>query len=353
MTLDEAYERFKALKVDVASNINNILSEEDAKIQIVQRFILEVLGWSHGDIGAEKKNENGYSDYIIGDVERPYFLIEAKRIGKITLSSTSDKLQTYKISGPALRGAVSPIAQAASYSAPLGIQLAVVTDGLCWIIFMPFVAGHNYQSRQAFVFPNIDSIDKDFTIFYELISKTNMRLGSYRINFDQIHEALLVQSQSLYAAINQNDVQKEQKSSLAFDLESVFTKFFSTLTGEDDPEMLIDCFVETRESRVADFSLERITKNVLGNILLSDATLEEGLSNVIAGVVGAEVGETVFVVGPSGAGKTTFLNRFFKKTISSEIRGQCVLINVNYLDASGDENSLISWTTAKLIWPAP
>ncbi len=349
MTLDEAFEQFKKIKDDAASNIVNIISEEDAKIQIIQRFLFEVLGWVHSDIGAESQNENGYSDYIVGDIDRPYFLIEAKRIGRISINSSSDRVQTYKISGPALRDAAAPITQAASYSAPLGIQLSVVTDGLCWIIFMPFVPGHNYKMRQAFVFPSLLSIEHDFATFFELLSKAHMRVGSYRINFDQIHEARLVQSQSLYSAIHQNDVQKEQKSNLAFDLESVFTKFFSTLLGEDDPEMLIDCFVETRESRVADFSLERITKNVLGNILSSDSSLEEGLSSVIAGVVGAEIGETVFVVGPSGAGKTTFLNRFFKRTISPEIRNQCVLININFLDATGDEDSLISWTTGGII----
>lgn len=347
--LDHAFERFLKLKEEISGNLDRIISEEDAKIQIIQRILFEVLGWSQSDVSAESQNENGYSDYVIGETDKPYFLIEAKRIGKLPLNSTGDRLQTYKISGPVLRDANAPITQAASYSAPLGIQLAVVTDGLCWIIFMPFVPGQNYKSRQAFVFPSLVSLEHDFAIFFELISKRHIRDGSYRVNFDQIHEARLVQSQSLYSAVNQNDVQKEQKSSLAFDLEAIFTKFFSTLTGDDDPEMLINCFVETRESRVADFSLERITKNVLGNILFSENNLEEGLNTVIEGVVGAETGETVFIVGPSGAGKSTFLNRFFKKTISPEIRNQCLIININFLDATGNEENLSSWTTRQII----
>ena len=51
-----------------------------------------------------------------------------------------------------------------------------------------------------------------------------------------------------------------QKSALAFDLENAFANFFSGLAGDRDPDMLIECFVETRESRIADFSLEDLRK---------------------------------------------------------------------------------------------
>lgn len=45
--------------------------------------------------------------------------------------------------------------------------------------------------------------------------------------------------------------------------------------------MLVDCFVETRESRIADFSLERLTKNVLGNIDPNERDVGAGLTRSI------------------------------------------------------------------------
>ena len=51
-TLDEAYEKILAISDEVKGNIDNILTEEDAKIQIITRVITECLGWKYADIGA-------------------------------------------------------------------------------------------------------------------------------------------------------------------------------------------------------------------------------------------------------------------------------------------------------------
>jgi hypothetical protein len=56
-----------------------------------------------------------------------------------------------------------------------------------------------------------------------------------------------------------------QKSPLLRDLENIYRKFFSTISGED-PDMLAKCFVESKESRAADESLEKITRNLLNRI---------------------------------------------------------------------------------------
>jgi hypothetical protein len=113
--------------------------------------------------------------------------------------------------------------------------------------------------------------------------------------------------------------------------------------------MIIDCFVETKESRLADFSLERITKNVLGNMALNERDVGEGLKVIIRDAVAGEPGQTVFIVGPSGAGKSTFLDRFFKRTLTSEVRERCVVIDVDVLDASGDEAVALPWMTERAI----
>ena len=113
--------------------------------------------------------------------------------------------------------------------------------------------------------------------------------------------------------------------------------------------MIIDCFVETRESRIADFSLEKITKNVLGNLSPAENAIEDGLQTIVKETVAGELGQTIFIVGPPGAGKSTFLDRFFARTLSPEIRERCVVISVNALDASGNEAAAISWMTNQAI----
>jgi cold shock CspA family protein len=347
--IDASFEAARQIIDSARERLNEIVTEEDAKFQLISRLLTEALGWNHEDVSAERKNENGYSDYILSDHEHDALVVEAKRIGLIEVGTQARTKQNYKISGPALKNAIDGVAQAASYATPLGIQLAVLTDGVTWIVFLPYVPGARYQDRQAVCFPGLDSVLTDYASFYELLSKESYRKGIYKIIFDKIHENRLIQSATLVSPVLAEDIFIEQKSALAFDLEKVFAGFFSNLAGDDDPDLLINCFVETRESRVADFSLERITANVLGNIVSPDKTVDEGLNLVVESAVESAATETVFIVGPSGAGKTTFLDRFFKKTLSSEIRSRCLVLKVSALDATGDEQTAIPWITNKII----
>lgn len=347
--LDRAFAAAKALIDDVKPRLGAIASEEDAKIQLVTRFLTEVLGWRHADLSAERKHNNGFSDYIIGAPGQPAMLIEAKRRGALSIATSATTRHYHKISGPALKPALSAIEQAASYSAPEGIQLSIVTDGQCWIFFKPFIPGQNYKNKEAIVFPGLDAILEGFAEFFELASREAHEKNLYKARFDNVHQNRLLQTRSLHSAIGDHDIHLEQKSPLAFDLDRVFASFFSNITGDTDPNLLIECFVETRESRIADFALEKLTAHVLGNIDPSLTDVGKGLEALITSTISDQQGETVFIVGPSGAGKTTFLNRFFKKTLAPAIRGRCLVVNLNSLDATGDEAASLTWFTNNLI----
>jgi hypothetical protein len=348
-TLDAAHERATTLVKDVEPRLAMILTEEDAKLQLIVRFLTEVLGWNHADVSAERKNENGYSDYIVSDNNRPAFLVEAKRQGQLEIATSASTKQLYKISGPALRHCLDGIQQAASYCAPEGIQLGIVTDGTKWIFFKPFVPGAGYKSKEAIVFPTLSSILDDFASFYELASKEGSRQSLYKQIFDKTHDNRLLLTLGLHSAYTDSDIHPEPKSQLAFDLDNIFNSFFAGLVGDTDPDMLIECFVETKESRIADFALEKLTTYVLGNISPPDKDVDESLHQLIASTISDKHGETVFIVGPSGAGKSTFLKRFFRKTLPRNIRERCVVINVDALNASGDAAALSAWFTNNVI----
>jgi cold shock CspA family protein len=349
MHVDDAFKVAGKLLDDAIGRIGAIVTEEDTKLQIIMRIVIEVLGWDHQDISAERRNENGYSDYVVGELDRPSFLIEAKRIGEIKLGTKSSSKGYFKISGPVLRSAQEGISQAASYCQPEGIQLAVLTDGIVWIIFLPWVKQANYVERQAIVFPSLQSVLDDFALFFELLSKTDSQKATFQVIFDSIHENRLVLDRELRSPIFASENVIVQKHSLSFDLESVYESFFSSLAGDKDPELLVECFVETRESRIADFALERLTKNVLGNIDPNERDVEEGLQAVVQNAVAGELSQTVFIVGPSGAGKSTFLTRFFQRTLPLETRAKCVVLHIDALDASGDEAAALPWVTERAI----
>jgi cold shock CspA family protein/energy-coupling factor transporter ATP-binding protein EcfA2 len=349
MNVDAGYDAAKSILEEARSRLVEITTEEDAKIQVINRILTEALGWNHKDISAERKHENGFSDYVIHVEGNPAFLIEAKRVGVLDLKTKSTTRGQFKISGPVITPAIGGVTQAASYSLPEGIPLCLVTDGVTWIVFLPWTGSGKYTDKEAIVFPTINSVLAAFTEFYELLSKEHVQRKTYRVIFDSVHQNLLTLDRMLAPAIDQSENHIVQKSALAFDLEAVFAKFFSNLTGQNDPDMLAECFVETRESRIADFSLEKLTKNVLGNVAGGQKSIDESLKDLVTDAVASDGGQTVFIVGPTGAGKSTFLDRFFSRTLAPEIRSQCLVIKIDVQDATGDGSTLLPWLTEKAI----
>lgn len=354
--MDTAFDTFCALLEEVSHNLTSIVTEEDAKFQIINRMLSEVLGWPHSSVSCESKHDEGYSDYILKSGQKPTLLVEAKRTGKVDIQTSEvEKLKYLKISGPGLKNAQEGIEQAYSYAAPNGLPIAVLTDGLAWVVFKTFVPGEPYKSKQAIVFPSLECVRSEFALFYELLSNISFNNRTYAAVFDRVHQNRALLSRELRAAMPESELKAKLKSSLAFDLDPVFSTFFQKLTGDNDQDMLLDCFVETKESKIADFSLEKITANVLGYLDPKIKDLDGELASLIRSNVQdkveglEETGETIFIVGPTGSGKTTFLTRFFERTLSRSLRNQCVVIKINCLDASGLEDAALNWLTEEII----
>lgn len=350
MDLDAAFANVKTIYSDFDANRSNVITEEDAKIQLINRMFVEVLGWKHSDIRAEQRHENGYSDYLIFDKDSPCLVVEAKRIGLLEVgTSERNKLRHLKLAGPGLKACNEGIDQVANYAQPNGLPVSILTDGLTWIVFKSFIPGENYKDKPAFVFPSLDAIISNFSVFFDLLSKAQFQRKIYNSRFDEIHQNRVSLSRTLYSPLSENEINIQTKSPLAFDLDKVFATFFSRLKGENDPDLLVECFVESRESRIADFSLEKITTAVLGNIVSDVSDVDTQLSDLIESSVDIGDGQTVFIVGPTGAGKTTFLDRFFRKTLSSAVRKRCLVVSVNFLDSSGTIDNALHWITEQII----
>ena len=349
-TLDAAFDAAKIIARAAKQNEPNIRTEEDSKIQLINRFLTESLGWHFQDIGAERKHDNGFSDYLLSDCGKPVLVLEAKRKDELQIATTEvDKVRHLKIAGPGLQHSNAGIDQACKYAISNGLQIATLTDGFSWIVFRTFVPGENFKSKEAIVFPSLNAVINHFSLFYDLISKDNIGKKLHVAIFDTIHQKRLLLSQNLTPPLHERDIRLSKKPDLAFDLDQVFSAFFARLTGDDDSDLLVDCFVETRESRIADFSLEKMTASVLGNISPIEKDVDAELTSLIEQTVEIDTGQTVFIVGPTGAGKTTFLSRFFRKTLSVALQDQCLVIGVNFLDASGSRETAIKWLTETII----
>src|ERR1039458_9530951 len=137
MSLDNAFSRAKEMFEELEPRLAQIETEQDARLQIINRVLTEVLEWSFADLKTEPHGPSGYTDYLLSVSGQKRFVIEAKRIGPLLINTLNPETRTYKVGGPALTGAAAGIKQAASYCMDHGVNYAAVTTGVVWLAFIP------------------------------------------------------------------------------------------------------------------------------------------------------------------------------------------------------------------------
>ncbi|WP_273978764.1 cold shock domain-containing protein [Vibrio parahaemolyticus] len=352
--VDVAETQFDSLLSEIGENLTSIETEEDAKVRIITRVFTECLGWDFETIKCESKHNCGYSDYILSVKSSDSLIVEAKRIGILGIESAiKDNHRTLKLSGAVMKPSFDGIKQAHSYASEMGIPVAVVTDGITWVIFKTWVQGGSYKEKESFVFPSLQAVKRSFGLFYELLSYEHFTNKTYNLLFDQLHNSRHHLSLPLTPALDSSEITILPKTPIAFDLDKIFNNFFSQLTGDENVEMMRECFVESTESRIADYSLEKITAGVLSSMPSDKGEVAHKLSDLIEGNINAEIPSdndlSVFIVGPTGSGKSTYIDRFFANVLPSSTSERCLAVRINCLDASGDNNRAIGWVTEELI----
>jgi predicted type IV restriction endonuclease len=267
MEVDKAKTVFDGLIDGWLLNRDTIETEQDTRFHVIDRMLTEILGWERIDVKTESSIEAGYIDYLLRVKGRNRFVVEAKKASRILIDTRSPRVSSYLVGGPALKSAEDGLKQAKRYCFDTGVPFAVLTSGFEWIAFWAIrTDGTPPMEGKAIVFPSIDSIRDNFALFYDLFSKDGVIQSLYQVHIHEAEGLSIQHSESLESVIGPSEVRLLPKSRMAVDLENVFKRFFSKLSGESDPEMLVNCFVESKESREADTSLQKIARNLINRI---------------------------------------------------------------------------------------
>lgn len=348
VTIDEAKRIFDRLYPDWVANKDQIETEQDARFQVIDQILCDVLGWERAAIKTEPHVDSGFVDYLVMSDGRARMVVEAKRIDKLLVDTKNPRYAKYKVSGPALQSAASGLDQAKKYCLDTAVPFASLTTGFEWIGFWALrTDGKPPAEGKAVVFPDLEAVSKNFAEFYDLFSKEGVLANLYQV---RIHEAEGLQVrhvEDLQAVIDSNEIRLLRKTSLAADLERIFRQFFSTMSGDNDASMLADCFVESKESGEADVSLEKITRNLINRVDVVGSSGGDDLESHIRSAVATERGEFVLIIGNKGAGKSTFIDRFFRLVLERSLREHCLVVRVDLADSDGDPMKVASWLTER------
>jgi hypothetical protein len=89
-SIDETYDKARQIAGDVAAALQNAATEQDVRLQVIDRVLTEVLGWDHNQIATEVNNNRGFADYALRDLEGRYVcVLEAKKRGLLQLDTAA------------------------------------------------------------------------------------------------------------------------------------------------------------------------------------------------------------------------------------------------------------------------
>jgi energy-coupling factor transporter ATP-binding protein EcfA2 len=348
MYIDLAKEQFDNLCKELNQSDIPLETEQDARLHIIDRILIEVLGWDRQGIRTEPHTDSGYVDYLISAGGRNRFIVEAKRTSKLLVDTRQPRMAWYKVSGPAIHSAVEGLEQAKRYCADTAVLFSALTTGIEWIGFWAIrTDGIPPKEGKAVVFPSLEAIQQNFAAFYDLFSKQGILDNLYQVYVHEAEGLQVSQSEILESVIELSERRLLQKTSLLRDLESVYRGFFSTISGED-PDMLAQCFVESKESRAADESLEKISRTLLNKVDVVNSEQGIELANQMRESIVLQKGEFVLIIGNKGAGKSTFIDRFFRLVLDRQLRESCLVLRIDLADSDGNQSTISDWLVRKL-----
>lgn len=351
--IDAAFNTFKKILSEIHTYDDSIFSEQDSRVKIIDRILIEVLNYPLRDILTEPKAGKGFIDYkiILNDV--PRLIVEAKKDG---LDFDIDKTysgRAFQLSGSVFKDKAvqEGLDQGIYYAAHASVELGCLTNGRTWLVYKAnrLGDGKNVLEGKGFVFSTLEMIEKNFKLFYELLSPEGINDLRYRALFQEAEGAKIRAKEFHKSLKDENTLRLIEKEAHSHDFDRVMTEFFSQLSGDSDPDLITECFVETKESKVAEAGLIRISGELISKIRTLETYESSILQDIIERVKQTNRHEFVIIVGGKGAGKSTFIDRFFNNILSESMKDSCVLIKINLGENNGDVNSIGDWMDQNLL----
>lgn len=350
--VDHAFAALEALLRDLPSFQQTLSTEADVRLKVIDTVLTTVLGWNKADIQTEERAGNGYLDYKLSIDGIARAVLEAKRANR-EFDLQTRGTGAYKISGPVLVNAdlQEGLRQAIEYSAYKGTELACVTNGNEWVVFRSNRIGDGTDTLEgkAFIFGSLQNIRDDFREFYDLLAKERIRNLSFRGLFQEAEGRVIRHAGFQRALRPASSAIFLQQAEITPELDRLMTSFFQRLSDEQDKEMIDFCFVETKESKAAEQRLLRLAEELVGHIRSLDTASGEQLATLLERAKSTNLNQFILLVGTKGAGKSTFIHRFFDSKLPPELRPACVPISLNLADSDGDNDTILDWLRRNLL----
>jgi hypothetical protein len=151
-------------------------NEADTRLQIIDRLLLECLGWPREWWRLEKHADSGYADYVLG--QPPVLVLEAKRVGsyfEIPVSGVTKPVRSIKSLTDASAGLKDAMVQALQYCASLGVEYGAVCNGFQLVAFIAVRHDQPPLEGRALVIDGWEAFQRNFSTVWQNLSPWALR----------------------------------------------------------------------------------------------------------------------------------------------------------------------------------
>jgi len=285
-----------------------------------------LLGWTEEDIRRETHIHKDYLDYIFSIDGVPKFVLEAKKVGRSFSIPNALKSRYYKIYGTITtdENIKQAIDQAQKYCIESGVRYGIISNGSQYILFEAFKYGSPWRHGRCAVFRSLKDIEKNFTTFWNILSKSSVINGSLRKYVSQEELPLEFHRPIEHLHAKDSPITRNDMSPL---LQPFTSHVFTDIIDESQLDVLRKCYVARRQYEIAGLEISRhfdrppsfAKKYRVDMIFESGATAGkfEELYKKSAEFLRTKVprGSLILLMGGIGCGKTTFVHHFFNFVI--------------------------------------
>ncbi len=325
-----------------------VLSEADTRAKVIDRILVDVLGWPEAEITREDHVHAGFLDYSFSLNKRRYIVVEAKRAGESFALPLGLQHKTLKLSGALAteKPILAAINQVRGYCDDSGARYAIATNGWTWLIFRAIREDIPWREGTARVFPGLDYVIEHFTEFWNLLSRDALLAGSLDAEFGSARRTQRRLDRVLDRLFNAD--LPLQRNRLHAQLFPLVKSVFEDIAEQDQLDVLQSCYVYSGSLTIVAEDLNCVITDSIPSFLLA-----QGAEQVLQGpddagrfetalihAVGEPRGQLFLLLGGIGCGKTTFLKRYQRAVGRELLEAHTFYFHVDFLGAPLDPRDM-------------
>jgi hypothetical protein len=359
-TADESLEALNAAQEELRGWQAANLNEADTRAKVLDRIFRDILGWDESAIRRETRTVDGeYLDYrFMSQSNR--LIVEAKRAGAyfevpvgMSLRARRDGILSKAAS---LHEALE---QVVTYCKSEGVPVGVVSNGLqvaVTLVYKPLGS----KGYDTLVFDGLDRIASQYLLFWNLLSphgNCEERLKAV-LSSAEFLRAPPVSSRRLLDEIRLPD-EVMHRNPVDVSLAPVIRHYFSDLVSEDRADVLKQAYVESSRQAQYGKQLDALLADHMPRLgppvrevvrrRKQAAAIDLALKEAIPGDEGRPEGTIVLLVGGVGAGKTTFVHRYFRFLMSEDLKERVLPLILDFTRTSEDVQDLSGFVDPEVL----